>query len=69
MNTDYKIVTKCIASGLKQVLRSILHPDQTVYLKGSYIGENIRFLSDIIDYTDENYNPGKLIFSDFENAF
>ena len=69
MNTDYKIVTKCNASRLKQVLPSIVHPDQTGYLKGRYIGENIRLLSDIIDYADENDFPGILFFADFEKAF
>ena len=66
---DYKIVTKCIASRLKQVLPSLVHPDQTGYLKGRYIGENIRLLSDIIDYADENDIPGIMFFADFEKAF
>ena len=39
LNTDYKIVTKCITSRLKQVLPSIVHPDQTGYLKGTDILE------------------------------
>ena len=69
LNTDYKIVIKCIASRLKQVLSSIAHPDQTGYQKGRYIGENIRLLSDIIDYADENDIPGILFFADFEKAF
>ena len=69
MNTGYKIVTKCIASRLKQVLPSIVHLDQTGYLKGRYIGVNIRLLSDIIDYTDENDIPGIFVFADFEKAF
>ena len=34
-----------------------------------YIGENIRLLSDIIDYADENDIPGILFFADFEKAF
>ena len=68
MNTDYKIVTKCIASRLKQVLPSIVHPDQTGYLKGGYIGENIRLLSGIIDYADENDISGILFFADFEKT-
>ena len=50
LNTDYKIVTKCISSRLKQVLLSIARPDQIGLLKGRYIGENIRLLCDIIDY-------------------
>ena len=69
LSTDYKIVTKCNASRLKQVLPSIAHPDQTGYLKGRYIGQNIRLLSDNTDYADENNFPGILFFADFEKAF
>ena len=34
LNTDYKIATRCIASRLKHVLPSVIHSDQTGYLKG-----------------------------------
>ena len=37
--------------------------------KGRYIGENIRLLFDIIEYTEENNIPGLLLFTDFEKAF
>ena len=69
LNTDYKIATRCIASRLKQVLPSITHSDQTGYLKGRYIGENVRLLFDIIEYAQENETPGLLFFADFEKVF
>ena len=69
LNTDYKIATRCIASRLKQVLPSIIHPDQTGYLKGRYIGENVRLLFDVIEHAQENEIPGLLFFADFEKAF
>ena len=36
LNTDYKIATQRIASRLKHVLPSVIHSDQTGYLKGRY---------------------------------
>ncbi len=46
MNTDYKIIAKLLASRLKLVLPSIINNDQSGYLKGQYIGQNIRILED-----------------------
>ena len=54
---------------MKQVLPSIIHPDQTRYLKGRYIGENVRLLFDAIEHAEENEIPGLLFFADFEKAF
>ena len=53
LNKEYKVATRCIASRLKQVLPSIIHTDQTGYLKGRYIGENVRLLFDIIEHAQE----------------
>ena len=47
LNVDYKIVTKAIAKRLEKVLPSIINPDQTGYVKGRYIGENVRLIQDI----------------------
>ena len=69
LNTNYKIATRCIASRLKQVLSSIIHPDQTGYLKGRYIGENVILLFGVIEHAQENEIPGLLFFADFEKAF
>jgi exonuclease III len=38
LNTDYKILTKTMATRLKKVLPKVIHPDQVAYLKGRYIG-------------------------------
>ena len=69
LNTEYKVVTRCIASRLKLVLPSIIHTDQTGYLKGRYIGENVRLLFDIIEHAQENEIPGLLFLGDFDQAF
>ena len=42
LNVDYKIATKSISNRIKPVLSSIISPSQTGFIKGRYIGENIR---------------------------
>ena len=69
LNVDYKIIAKVIASRVKSVLPSIISEDQTGFLKDRFIGENIRTLFDLIDYTQEKRLPGLLLFLDFEKAF
>ena len=69
LNTDYKIGTKVIANRLRKVLESIIDTSQTGFVKGRYIGENIRLLLDILDQSEENRDSGLLFFTDFEKAF
>ena len=69
LNTDYKIITNCIALRLKRVLPSIIHSDQTGFLKGRYIGENIRLVLDVIEYVKDNDLSGMMFPIDFEKAF
>ena len=69
LNTDYKIATKVIGNRVKQVLPSIINDSQTGFIKGRYIGENIRLLFDIIDNAEEQNESGMLFFTDFEKNF
>ena len=69
MNTDYKILAKCIALRLKKVTPKIISSDQTGFLQGRYIGENIRLTLDMIEYINHNNLAGLLLFVDFEKAF
>ena len=69
LNIDYKIATKAMPNRMKNVLPNIINNCQTGFLKGRYIGENIRLLFDIIEHSLETNKPGCLIFADFEKAF
>ena len=44
INCDYKIAAKAIADRFKQVIPNIINYDQTGFLKGRFIGENIRLI-------------------------
>ena len=41
VNVDTKMMTKAIASRIKEVLPDIIHPNQTGYVKDRFIGETI----------------------------
>jgi hypothetical protein len=69
LNTDYKILAKLFANRLQKVISSCVSEDQSGYIKGRYIGENIRLILDIIEYTNLKIDPGIIIFLDFEKAF
>jgi hypothetical protein len=69
LSTDYKLITKMLAMKLSTVISDIIHSDQTAYIKGRYIGENIRTIDDAIEYCKQNNMTGILLLIDFEKAF
>lgn len=69
LNQDYKILTKAIAERLKPSLHEIINHNQSGFLKGRYIGQNIVNILDVLYYTEQNEIPGVLISIDFEKAF
>ena len=69
LNVIYKIASGCIANRLKHVLPYLIHENQTGFLKGRFIGENIRLLYDVLLYTELNDIAGMLMVIDFEKAF
>ena len=46
-----------------------MRSDQTGFMKGRFIGENIRLKDYVIHFTKEKNIPGLLLFLDFEKAF
>ena len=65
---DYKILAKILANRLKKVIHKIINRDQTGYIKGRYIGENIRSIKDVITYLNVKNQAGILCLIDFEKA-
>jgi len=62
-------LTKAIGQRIDSILSSIIHSDQTGYIKGRFIGKNVPLLNDIIEYTEAKQLPGILLFIDFCKAF
>ena len=62
MNVDTKIMSKVIATRIKKVLPHIIHHNQSGYVEGRYIGETVRSIFDIMDFSVKENIPGLLIF-------
>ena len=56
-----------LAKRLEKVLPLLIGSNQTGYIKGRFIGENIRLISDII--AQHENDQGMIFFLDFEKAF
>ena len=69
LNITYKLASSCIAERIKTCLHSIINEQQRGFLEGRYIGENIRLMYDLLNYTENNKIPGLLLLIDFEKAF
>ena len=69
LNVDLKIAAKTVAKRLETVLPNLIHSDQTGFVKGRYIGENIRLISNVLDLTKDQKIPGILVALDFRKAF
>ena len=67
LSCEYKIASK--ASRLKFELSDLIDHDQTGFLKGRSIAENICLINNVISYTHLKDIPGLLLFIDFEKAF
>lgn len=69
LNVEYKIASASIAARLKVVLGKIISEDQSGFLPGRFIGDNIRLLYDIMYYTEKHNVPGMILLLDFATAF
>uniref|UniRef100_R4GCF9 Reverse transcriptase domain-containing protein n=1 Tax=Anolis carolinensis TaxID=28377 RepID=R4GCF9_ANOCA len=70
LNADYKIFTSILAARLKEILKERIKNDQTGFLPGRHMKENIRNILNAIEYYDKN--PQKeiaFLFLDAEKAF
>ena len=69
LNTDYKIATKAIANRIKTYLPNLIDGSQTGFIKGRYIGENIRLIQETIERLENENSPRLLFFADFEKKY
>ena len=68
VNVDAKIVSKVQAVRIKNVLPNIIHHNQ-YHNQYRYIGETVRSIFDLMDFTLKENIPGLVIFIDFHKAF
>ena len=69
VNIDAKIISKVLATWIKNVLPSIIHHNQSGFVKGRFIGETFRLIFDLMEFSLKEIIPGSMIFIDFHKAF
>ena len=69
LNVDTKIISKGLANRLKDTLPDIISHDQTAYVKGRFIGESTRLISDILEVTETFNVGGYILTADIEKSF
>ena len=68
LNVDYKIASRAIAGRLLKVIHAVVHTDQTCGVPGRFIGENVAFLRDVVDYATDTNSPVAVLSLDQEKA-
>ena len=66
---DVKPLSKALAYRIKKILPKIIHSNQSGYVEGRFIGETIRTIDDIMEFTKCKGIGSILAFLDFEKAF
>lgn len=69
LTTDYKILTKALATRLRDVLHLLVHTDQTACIPSRTINENVSLIHDAINFANETNTPLALISIDQLKAF
>ena len=69
LTVDYKIMAKTLAKRLRLCINDMIHSDQSGFIKGRNIGDNISLIMDIIEYTESNNISGAILLLDIEKAF
>ena len=69
INFDTKLLSKTYAERLKNVMPTLVHPNQVAYVKSRFIGEGIRTIEESMQYTRRKQMEAYAIAVDFEKAF
>lgn len=69
LNTDYKVLTKAAAIRLQRVMAKLIHPNQTGFMPGRFIGDNIRAVKDATQIFQVENRGGMVVSIDFSKAF
>ncbi|KAF7647571.1 hypothetical protein LDENG_00170230, partial [Lucifuga dentata] len=69
LNNDYKILALILAKHLKYGLHRLIDDCQSGFMKDRNISNNIRLVSDLIDYSELLEGDPVILFLDFHKAF
>ena len=68
-NISPKIASKMLTSRLQPLVPSLIHDDQTGFIKGRSISENFIYAADIIQSCHKRKAPAIVLKLDFRKAF
>jgi hypothetical protein len=54
---------------LQNVISDVIQPEKVAYIKGRFIGSNVRLVHDVFDFYNDNNLSGIIMFADFQKAF
>ena len=69
LNTDVKLVAKVLAMRMGPPLDSVLDATQTAFVPGRWIGDNVLFHLEEIDYIAASQQPACILGLDFNKAY
>ena len=68
-NCDFKVITKTLASRLSEGLKEIISPNQTAYMKGRQISDNLHLIQYAVEKVIEMDENMMVVSLDAEKAF
>lgn len=69
LNTDYRLLAKVLAARLAGVLAMVIGPEQTAFMPGRLIGDNIALLQLLPELLRSRGLSGAVAFLDFRKAY
>ena len=66
---DVKVTSKALAERMKKVIHSIIHYNQTAYVKGWYTGRSVKLIDNLLTYADQENLDGIMFAASIEKAF
>ena len=69
LNSDYKILAKLLATRLGLALVDVIHPTQTAFVPGRWLGANVLCHLDLVDVVPQAGRCGAIVFTDFIKAY
>jgi hypothetical protein len=65
----YKLLAKKMARRLQPMLEQIIRPNQTSFMKGHNIIDNVFLAFEMLDWAAESNQPMAMLLLDFEKAY
>ncbi|XP_048611893.1 uncharacterized protein LOC106393218 [Brassica napus] len=70
LNTVYKVISKLLASRLKEILPLMISKSQSAFLPGRLLAENVLLATDLVNgYNTQNISPRGMLKVDLRKAF